>query len=122
MRGRLIRAPEKQGSERAGVTLPRRGGAAGEQPEIARHVRLIAVAARRGRILAIIEVKSRDTVDAAAEAISLRQRGRIIAAARLYLGRNPRHADCSVRFDVMLVIPGRWPHHIASAWQLDELL
>jgi putative endonuclease len=82
----------------------------------------IDVVARRGRILAIIEVKSRDTVDAAAEAISLRQRGRIIAAARLYLGRNPRHADCSVRFDVMLVIPGRWPRHIAGAWQLDGLL
>jgi putative endonuclease len=82
----------------------------------------IDVVARRGRTLAIIEVKCRDTVNAAAEAISARQRRRITAAARLYLGRNPRHADCSIRFDVMLVIPGRWPRHIASAWQLDRVL
>jgi putative endonuclease len=81
----------------------------------------IDVVARRGRTLAIIEVKSRDTLDAAVESISPRQRGRIIAAARLYLGHHPRHAVCSVRFDVMLVAPGRWPRHLVNAWQLDEV-
>jgi putative endonuclease len=81
----------------------------------------IDVVARRGLTLAIIEVKARDTLGAAVESISVRQRGRIIAAARLYLGHNPRHAVCTVRFDVMLVIPGRWPRHIANAWQLDQV-
>jgi putative endonuclease len=81
----------------------------------------IDVVARRGSTLAIIEVKARDTLDAAIESLSPRQRGRIIAAARLFLGHHPRHAICTVRFDVMLVAPGRWPRHFVNAWQLDEV-
>jgi putative endonuclease len=81
----------------------------------------IDIVARRGRTLAIIEVKARDTLDAAVASISPRQRGRIMAAARLYLGHHPRHAVCTVRFDIMLVAPRRWPRHIANAWQLDQV-
>ena len=82
----------------------------------------IDVVARRGSTLAIIEVKSRDSAAAAAEAITPRQRSRIFGAVRLFLVRHPVHAACAIRFDIMLVTPGRWPRHIVNAWQVDQVL
>jgi len=82
----------------------------------------IDVVARRGGTLAIIEVKSRDSVAAAAEAITPRQRRRIFGAARLFVAHHPRHGDCTIRFDIMLVTPGRWPRHIVDAWQIDQVI
>ncbi len=82
----------------------------------------IDVVARRGATLAIIEVKSRDNVAAAAEAITPRQRRRIFGAARLFVAHHPRHGDCTIRFDIMLVTPGRWPRHIVNAWQIDRVI
>ena len=82
----------------------------------------IDVVARRGGTLAIIEVKSRDSVAAAAEAITPRQRRRIFGAARLFVAHHPRHGDCTIRFDIMLVTPGRWPRHIVNAWQIDRVI
>ncbi|HZF34382.1 MAG TPA: YraN family protein [Candidatus Angelobacter sp.] len=82
----------------------------------------IDVVARRGTTLAIIEVKSRDSVAAAAEAITPRQRHRIFNAARLFVARHPRHGNCTIRFDIMLVTPGRWPRHIVDAWQIDQVI
>lgn len=82
----------------------------------------IDVVARRGATLAIIEVKARDSVAAAVEAILPRQRDRIFNAARLFVARHPRHGACAIRFDIMLVTPGRWPRHIVNAWQIDEVI
>jgi len=82
----------------------------------------IDVVARRGSTLAIIEVKARDSVAAAAEAITPRQRNRIFNAARLFVARHPRHGGCTIRFDIMLVTPGRWPRHIVDAWQIDQVI
>jgi putative endonuclease len=80
----------------------------------------IDVVARRGSTLAIIEVKARDSAAAAVEAILPRQRNRIFNAARLFVSHHPQHGDCTIRFDIMLVTPGRWPRHIANAWQIDR--
>ena len=80
----------------------------------------IDVVARRGATLAIIEVKARDSAAAAVEAILPRQRHRIFNAARLFVAHYPRHGDCTIRFDIMLVTPGRWPRHIVDAWQIDR--
>jgi putative endonuclease len=82
----------------------------------------IDVVARRGSTLAIIEVKARDSIAAAVEAIMPRQRDRIFNAARLFVSRHPRHCDCAIRFDIMLVTPGRWPRHIVDAWQIDQVI
>jgi len=82
----------------------------------------IDVVARRGATLAIIEVKARDSVAAAVEAILPHQRNRIFNAARLFVGRHPRHGACAIRFDIMLVTPGRWPRHIVNAWQIDDVV
>jgi len=73
------------------------------------------VALRRG-VLVFIEVKARDSFDAAAEAIGRRQQNRIIAAAQLWLAGHPEDALRDMRFDVVLVVPGRLPRHLQAAF------
>lgn len=77
----------------------------------------IDIIARRGRLLAMIEVKGRGELDSALESLTRRQRERIERAASIFLARNPKFATLSVRFDVMLVVPWRWPRHLADAWR-----
>jgi len=73
--------------------------------------------ARRGRVLAAIEVKARDSLAAAVEAVSARQRRRVARALDHFIAQRPDLARLDIRFDVMLVTPGRWPHHVADAWR-----
>ena len=77
----------------------------------------IDMVARRGRALAIIEVKARADETGAAEALQPRQLKRLERAAAHFLGRNPDLADLDLRFDVVLVTPCRLPRHIPDAWR-----
>jgi putative endonuclease len=77
----------------------------------------IDLVARRGGVLAIVEVKARPTLDEAAGAVSARQRDRLARAARAFLAGRPELARLAVRFDAMLVAPGRWPRRVADAWR-----
>lgn len=73
--------------------------------------------AKRGHIIAFVEVKARASQAAALEAVSARQRQRIAAAASAYLGRRAELAGCDARFDAVLVAPGRLPQHMTDAWR-----
>jgi len=77
----------------------------------------IDIVAQRGAVLAIVEVKARREVGIAAAAVSGRQCRRLARAAAVFLARHPELARLSVRFDVMLVSPWRWPRHLADAWR-----
>ena len=77
----------------------------------------IDLVARRGRIVAFVEVKARPTLAEALAAVTPTQRRRIKNAARTYLARLPEDADRAVRFDVIAVRPWRWPSHLADAWR-----
>ena len=74
---------------------------------------------RRGGVLAFVEVKHRATLDEAAAAISVRQRRRIVQAARGFAAAHPGLAPLTLRFDAVLLAPRRLPRHIASAWMAD---
>jgi putative endonuclease len=76
----------------------------------------IDIVARRRRVLVFVEVKARERADDAAEAVTERAKRRIIAAAELWLAHHPDDAQRDIRFDVMLVTPGRIPQHIANAF------
>jgi putative endonuclease len=80
----------------------------------------IDIVARRGKVLAIVEVKARATAADAASAITPRQRRRIARAASAFLLTRPELAGCGVRFDVMLVAPRRVPRHLPGVWRADE--
>jgi putative endonuclease len=77
----------------------------------------IDLIARRGGVLAAIEVKARATPAAAGEAVSSQQRRRVARALEHFLATRPDLATLTFRFDVMVVVPGRWPRHIVAAWQ-----
>ena len=79
----------------------------------------IDLIARRGRVLAVIEVKARPSLATASEAISPRQRRRVARALEHFLAQRPELAGLDLRFDVMLVVPGRLPRHVADAWRGD---
>ena len=82
----------------------------------------IDLIARRGRLLALVEVKARPRLEQARAAILPRQRERIARAAEVFLQRYPGLADLDLRFDVVLLAPGRWPRHLTNAWQIEEAL
>lgn len=73
--------------------------------------------ARRGAVLAAIEVKARGDFDRAGESIMPRQRRRIARALTHFLAGRPDLAPLAARFDVMLVAPRRWPRHLVDAWR-----
>ncbi|GAB6052477.1 YraN family protein [Magnetospira thiophila] len=75
------------------------------------------IVARRGRLLVIVEVKARGSLRDAAESLTVHQRQRIERAAEAYVARHPDLALLDMRFDVILVPPGRWPHHLMDAWR-----
>ena len=79
----------------------------------------IDLVARRGAVLAAIEVKARPSLAAAGEAVTTRQRRRVARALAHFLATRPDLAGLSLRFDVMLVTPRRLPQHIPDAWR-DE--
>lgn len=79
----------------------------------------VDIVARRGDVVAFIEVKARPDHLQAAEAITAGQRRRIARGAQAFLARHPRLAHCSLRFDAVLVAPWRPLRHICDAWRMD---
>jgi len=63
------------------------------------------------------EVKARANLDEAAESINERQRRRIAAAAEAWLAANPDARIRDIRFDAILVAPGKIPRHIPAAFE-----
>ncbi len=85
---------------------------------VAGEIDLIAV---RGRTLVFVEVKARATLEAAIEAVTPRARARILAAADAFVVRNPAFADHDRRFDIVAILPRRWPRHLRDAFRGDDL-
>jgi putative endonuclease len=77
----------------------------------------IDIIARRGAVVAFIEVKSRPSAALAVESLTARQRRRIARAALAWLQKRPELQRCDQRFDVMLVAPWKAPRHIIDAWR-----
>jgi putative endonuclease len=75
----------------------------------------IDIVARR-RALVFVEVKTRERAGGAAEAVTERGKSGIVAAAEFWLAHHPDDAQRDIRFDVMLVTPGRMPQHIVDAF------
>jgi putative endonuclease len=76
----------------------------------------VDIVARRRRDLVFVEVKARATLDDAAEAVTERNKRRIVSAAELWLAHHPADAQCAIRFDVILIAPGKLPRHIVNAF------
>jgi putative endonuclease len=79
----------------------------------------VDIVARRRGVLVFVEVKARSTLDAAAESLLPRQQRRIAAAASAWLAANPGDVDSDIRFDAVLVAPGRIPRHLPAAFETE---
>ena len=77
----------------------------------------IDIIARRGSLLAMIEVKARRGDDMALAAPTMRQRRRIARAAEAFIAGSRHLAGCDIRFDLMVARPWRLPRHIRDAWR-----
>lgn len=71
----------------------------------------IDILARRGRTLAVVEVKRRATMDLALAALSAKQYDRLLAAGRAVLRQRPSLAGHLLRIDMVALAPGRLPRH-----------
>ena len=80
----------------------------------------IDIIAKRGKVLAIVEVKSRTEVALAASAVTPRQRRRIARAAEALITARPDLGRLDIRFDLMLVAPRHLPRHWRDAWRPDR--
>jgi len=79
----------------------------------------IDIIAARRHTLIFVEVKARATLDDAAESVTDRQKQRIAAAAEVWLANYPQPAIRNIRFDAILVAPGRLPRHIPAAFETN---
>lgn len=86
---------------------------------LARRVRTPAgevdLVARRGNIVAFVEVKSRKSDADLDFAIDQRRLARVAAAAEVLMPRFAGPGD-DIRVDVLLITPHAMPRHIENAW------
>lgn len=77
----------------------------------------IDLIAKRGKVVAFVEVKARRSRAAAMEAVTPASQRRIINAAKIFIAEHPKAAFFTLRFDVVIVRPWRWPERIANAFE-----
>jgi putative endonuclease len=116
--------PERQLAFRLGLSAESRAAAL----LIAKGFRILArrwksprgeidIVARRRHLLVFVEVKARENFDGAAESFLPRQQRRIAAAAEIWLAAHPDGGIRDIRFDAILVVPGKLPRHIPAAFE-----
>lgn len=81
----------------------------------------IDLVARRGRVLALVEVKARGRAEAAAEAITPRQRRRVERAAEAFVQSHRALAGLDLRFDAVFVLGRLRLRHLRDAWRPGHL-
>ncbi len=77
----------------------------------------IDLIAKRGNLIAFVEVKARRSVAEAVGALTPRAEQRIATAADLWLARHPAANGLMMRFDLVLVVPWRLPVHMQDAFR-----
>src|SRR5215472_8819306 len=125
-RARPVPRPERQAAFRTGISAESRAAVL----LIAKGFRILArrwrsplgeidIVARRRQLLVFAEVKARASLDEAAESVDGRQRRRIAAAAEIWLAANPDDTIRDIRFDAILMAPGKIPRHIPAAFEVS---
>jgi putative endonuclease len=75
----------------------------------------VDLVARRGRLVAFVEVKWRAGAKELELAIDEYRLRRVAAAAEVLAARYVRSGD-DMRIDVLLLAPGRFPRHLQNVW------
>lgn len=76
----------------------------------------IDIIARKGNLIACVEVKARRSLEDSVFAVSDFAQRRIRAASDLWLGKQRDSTELSIRYDIISVMPWRWPVHLPDAF------
>jgi putative endonuclease len=76
----------------------------------------VDIVARRGKMLAFVEVKARANEEASAFSLDQYRLRRVAVAAERLAPRYMRDGD-DVRIDAVFVLPRRIPLHLTNVWQ-----
>jgi putative endonuclease len=80
----------------------------------------IDLLAVRGKVMAVVEVKRRATIEAALDCVSHDQRERLRRAGQAIAAQRHSLQGSVIRLDLIAMAPGRWPRHIPDAWSTDS--
>ena len=80
----------------------------------------IDILATRGQRLAMVEVKSRLTLEAALESVSDDQQHRLWQAGLALQARRKALAALDLNIDLYTLAPRRWPVHAINAFERNE--
>jgi len=72
----------------------------------------IDLLARKGKTLAVVEVKRRSSVEIALQSILPQQRERLLKAAATLASRRKALRQLDLRLDLIALAPGRLPRHV----------
>lgn len=75
----------------------------------------VDIIARRGKVLAFIEVKARATEESAAMSLDAWRLRRVVVAAERLAPRFLRTGD-DLRIDAVFIVPRRLPRHMPNVW------
>lgn len=75
----------------------------------------VDLVAKRGRMVAFVEVKARARLEDLALAIDHHRLRRVAAAAEILYAKYCTKGE-DARIDVILVAPRRWPTHLINVW------
>ncbi len=76
----------------------------------------VDIIARRGDLVIFVEVKARRDLRAGVDAVSYTAEKRIENAADHWLRRQSDATRLSLRYDIIVVRPWRWPTHFEGAF------
>jgi putative endonuclease len=79
----------------------------------------IDLIARRGGLVAFVEVKRRARLQDAAAAVTATGRRRVARAAAVWLAAHPAAAGLDLRFDVVIAAPRRLPRHLPGVFDAE---
>jgi putative endonuclease len=77
----------------------------------------IDLIAKRGSVLALIEVKQRPTTELAISSVPHRNWLRIAAAAEVWTSRQLKLAHLDWRYDLVAITPRSFPKHYRDFWR-----
>jgi len=80
------------------------------------HAGEIDIVARKGDLAVFVEVKARRLEQAAVDAVTPLAQRRIRAASLVWLSQQRDFARLSLRYDIIAVLPRRWPRHFPDAF------
>ncbi|MGI9402397.1 MAG: YraN family protein [Rhizobiaceae bacterium] len=76
----------------------------------------IDIVARKGDQISFVELRARRKENDALDAVGIQAQRRISNAAKIWISRRRDHDRLSWQFDIIAIVPGRWPQHFPQAF------